>query len=153
MSTTDCDTSQNVIDLDLDFTFWDNEKRKFGPLFTDQRKKLFHIMNENYPQCVATLISPPYCIVECNGFIPPESLQCFMAAGLICYFMVVGEPLPFGSEFIGEYGDGDPGEVPEEVSQDLFPYHIPRPELLLGFTVVFQKQIVCVLTRDNWLLN
>lgn len=70
-----------------------------------------------------------------------------MAVGLIHYFIIVEKPLPFGSDFIGDFGDSDFGEIAKDVHKYLFAYLIPRWETL-GFTVVFQKGIVCVLTHD-----
>jgi hypothetical protein len=50
--------------------------------------------------------------------------------------MVAGEPLPFGSDFIGDFGDSDFGEIAKDAYKYLFAYLIPRREAL-GFTVVF----------------
>ena len=115
------------IDLALGFSFWDDGKRCFKPITTAERKTLFQALSTRYPQVEAITISIPFVIVECRDSIPPVDQQVFLAAGLVCVYVVEGGKLPFGSEYIGYYGEGEmPSDVPEHVSRDIRPFHIPK---------------------------
>jgi hypothetical protein len=115
------------IDLPLGFSFWDDENRCFKPITTAERQKLSQELCTRYPQVEAITISIPFVIIECRESIPPVDQQVFMAAGLVCVYIVEGGTLPFGSEYIGYYGEGEmPSDVPEHVSRDIRPFHIPK---------------------------
>lgn len=115
------------IDLPLGFSFWDDENRCFKPITTTERQTLFQELCTRYPQVEAITISIPFVIVECRDSVPPVDQQVFLAAGLVCVYIVEGGKLPFGSEYIGYDGEGEmPSDVPEHVSRDIRPFHIPK---------------------------
>ena len=68
----------------------------------------------------------PFCIIEFATELPPESEQCFLAAGLVVVFHLIGEQYPFGVDFIGYRGSGEAPALPDEVERDLTPCHIPK---------------------------
>jgi hypothetical protein len=122
------DDNEDKLELDVDFTCWDETRKRFKPIDTVERVKLLQKLRMRYPQVEAVTVSIPYLIVECDGDVPPESEQCFMAAGLVCVFMAIGEAFPFGVEYIGEYGgkEGDDArDVPDDVYNDLRQFHVP----------------------------
>ena len=52
-----------------------------------------------------------------------------MIADLVAVFMKEGGPYPFGADFIGKESraqQDDPAAVPETVTSDLKPFHIPN---------------------------
>jgi hypothetical protein len=65
-------------------------------------------------------------VVECRNEIPSVSEQCFLAAGLIVVFYLIGKPHPFGVDFIGYRGSAEAHLLPDEVERDLAPCHIPK---------------------------
>jgi hypothetical protein len=70
-------------------------------------------------------VTVPFCVVECGDEIPAESDQCFLAAGLVVVFHRIGEPYPFGVDFIGIRGSSKAPTIPSDVENDLRPCHIP----------------------------
>jgi len=115
------------IDLPLGFSFWDDANRCFKPITTAERQTLFQVLCARYPQVEAITISIPFVIIECRDSVPPVDQQVFLAAGLVCVYIVEGGRLPFCSEYIGYYGEGDmPSDVPDHVSRDIRPFHIPK---------------------------
>lgn len=87
---------------------------------------LINVMTHRYPQAESVYISVPFCILECRKEIPSESEQCFLAAGLVVVFHLIGEPYPFGVDFIGYRGSSEAPPLPDEVERDLAPCHIPK---------------------------
>ena len=71
-------------------------------------------------------MSVPFCVVECRKEVPVESEQCFLAAGLVVVFHMIGEPYPFGVDFIGYRGSAEAPRLPKDVERDLAPCHIPK---------------------------
>jgi hypothetical protein len=115
------------VELPLGFSFWDDARRCFKPITTAERKTLLEELHRRYPQIEAVTISIPFIIIECRESVPSVDQQIFMAARLVCVFMVEGERFPFGSEFIGYYGEGEmPSDVADHISCDIRPFHIPR---------------------------
>ena len=115
------------LDFSLGFSFWDEEKRSFKPITTVEREMLLQQICARYTQVESVTISIPFIIIECRDSIPSVDKQVFMAAGLVCVFMVVGGRLPWGSEYIGDYGEGEmPSAIPEHISRDLRPFNIPK---------------------------
>lgn len=88
---------------------------------------MLQVLRMRYPQVESMIISPPFLIIECEGRVPAATEQVFMAAGLVCVFIVVGGRIPFGAEFIGRDGEAQPpSDVPEEVSHECRPFNIPK---------------------------
>jgi hypothetical protein len=83
-------------------------------------------MTLRYPQAESVYVSVPFCVVECRKETPPESEQCFLAAGLVVVFHLIGEPYPFGVDFLGYRGSAEAPALPEEVERDLAPCRIPK---------------------------
>src|SRR5271170_3622956 len=112
-------------DLDLNFTFWDEEKSCFKPIGTAELDTLVNTLVARYPQAESVFVTVPFCVVECGADIPAESEQCFLAAGLVVVFHRIGEPYPFGVDFIGIRGSNKAPSIPSDVENDLRPCHIP----------------------------
>jgi hypothetical protein len=132
-------------DLDLDFSFWDDQESCFKPIGTQELNVLINTMTHRYPQAKSIYVSLPFCIVECAVEVPPESEQCFLAAGLVVVFHLIGEPYPFGADFIGYRGSGEAPLLSDKVERDLIPCHIPK---LSSLEVVFNHvpSATCVST-------
>jgi hypothetical protein len=80
-----------------------------------------------YPQVDAITISIPFLIIECQDSVPDEAEQVFLAAGLVCVFIVLGGRLPFGAEYIGHYGEAEPpSDIPSDILRDSRPFNIPK---------------------------
>jgi hypothetical protein len=60
-------------------------------------------------------VTAPFCVVECGDEIPAKSDQCFLAAGLVVVFHRIGEPYPFGVDFIGIRGSSKAPSIPSDV--------------------------------------
>src|SRR5437762_10103803 len=118
--------TQSKTDLDLDFSFWDNDEPCFKPIGSQELDVLINVMTHRYPQAESVYISVPFCVVECRNEIPPASEQCFLAAGLVVVFHLIGESYPFGVDFIGYRGSAEAPPLPKEVERDLAPCHIPK---------------------------
>lgn len=83
-------------------------------------------LRRRYPQVDAITISIPFLIIECQDSVPDEAEQVFLAAGLVCVFIVLGERLPFGAEYMGHYGEAEPpSDIPEDILRDSRPFNIP----------------------------
>ena len=113
-------------DLELDFSFWDDHNACFKPIETRELNDLIYALMNRYPQAESVFVSVPFCVVECMKEIPPESEQCFLAAGLVVVFHLIGEPYPFGVNFIGYRGSADAPHLPDDVERDLVPCHLPK---------------------------
>ena len=109
-------------DLDIDFSFWDDQKSCFKPIGTQKLDILINAMMHRYPQAESVYISVPFCVCECSKEVPPESKQCLLAV----VFHLIGEPYPFGVDFIGYGGSGEAPPLPDEVYRNLTPSHIPK---------------------------
>jgi hypothetical protein len=114
------------IDLPLEFSFWDDVKSCFKPLDSVERVILLQTLRIHYPQVESITIAIPYLIIECEESVPQESEQVFMAAGLVCVFIVAGGRYPFGVGYIGASGEAPPPQdIPDEVKKDIRAFHIP----------------------------
>ena len=87
---------------------------------------LIDALTHRYPQAESVFVSMPFCVVECRNEVPPESKQCFLAAGLVVVFHLIGTPYPFGANFIGVRGSSEAPELPDQVERDLTPCRIPN---------------------------
>ena len=83
-------------------------------------------LTHRYPQAKSVFVSIPFCVVECRNEVPPESKQCFLAAGLVVVFHLIGKPYPFGANFIGVRGSSEAPELTDQVERDLTPCRIPN---------------------------
>jgi hypothetical protein len=64
------------------------------------------------------------CTSKYRTEISPESEQRFLVAGLVVVFHLIGEPYPFGGDFIEYRGSAEAPSLPEEVERDLAPCRI-----------------------------
>ena len=114
-------------DLPLDFSFWNEEKSCFKPITSVERVILLQELRMRYPQVDAITISIPFLIIECRDSVPYEAEQVFLAAGLVCVFIVLGGRLTFGAEYIGHYGEAEPpSDIPEDILRDSRLFNIPK---------------------------
>jgi hypothetical protein len=68
-----------------------------------QSTQLLQILRLHFPEVLAILPVAPFLIVES---IPDPTTTPFLIAGFIAYFVIQGDPYPFGTDFIGEDGRG-----------------------------------------------
>ena len=101
--------------------------RHFEPITSVERVILLQELRMKYPLVYAITMSIPFLIIECLDSVPDEAQQVFLAAGLVCVFIVLGGRLPFGAEYIGHYGEAEPPpDIPEDILRNSRQFNIPR---------------------------
>jgi len=112
-------------DLPLDFSFLNEEKSCFKPILTSVERVILlrELQRMKYPQVDAITISLPFLIIASRDSVPDESEQVFLAAALICMFIVLGARFPFGAEYIrGHHREAEPpSDIPEDILRDSRP--------------------------------
>lgn len=91
-------SQRQVLDLNLNFSLWDENQSCFKPIATNEPDTLVNTLIARY--------------------------QCFLTAGLVVVFHRIGEPYPFGADFIGIRGSSETPNIPSDVENDLRPCHI-----------------------------
>jgi hypothetical protein len=116
------------VEVDVPFSYFDDEKRQFTMLNQAQSVQLLQILRLHFNEVLAIIPVAPFLVIECDKSIPDPATTPFLIAGLIACFVIQGDPYPFGINFIGDDGRADgllEEEVPPEVWADIKPFHIP----------------------------
>jgi len=96
-------------------------------------------------------ISHPFLLLWCRHGIPLQDQRPFSIAGCIAVWLEEGDPLP-GDIMIGDMGNGDDIAIDNALAADLWPYHMPKDETLLGIATQHFPDAVAISFISQYLI-
>lgn len=117
------DAETTPVELLVEHTLWDSETNDYVRPNPQQHKAIFDKLVVIYPKLYGIDLIFPWIIVEIEDELPPPNERPFFIAGLVAVFILEGEPFPLGVRDIGHASGGEPVILPQDVKDDLRPYH------------------------------
>ena len=107
------------------FTLWDDSKRSYRRPSQAEQETLYVKLLESFQNLSSLSVVFPWCILEFNEALPPYNDRPFLVAGLVAVYLLTGEEYPLGTTYMGSPGRGFDSIDPDDITQDLTPYHVP----------------------------